>query len=272
MSKNKNRDRMEYSVQEDSDTSGEITINLKDLAIPIAIIINSIIIAIAILLAGRETKGSVQGATVTPKVTESAQEENPAKQTILGNSPYLGDKDTAKIAIVEFSDYECPFCQRHHNQTYPQIYENYIKTGQAIYVFKNFVAVKSHDPVATTEGYAALCVKELAGNSNDAYFKMNDLLYKNTQTNGAGLPEGKDIYTLGASLGVDANALKTCVESEKYAQFMSDDAKAASDAGIQGTPAFIVGKLSNDGNIDGKLIYGAYPFDTFKTIADEMLQ
>lgn len=258
-----------------SDEDGDvITLNLQSYLLPIAIIVNAIIIAIAILLAGRgSTTTATVNNTVKPTTTIAAEEDQNSTEssTSLGESPYLGNRETAKIAIVEFSDYECPFCQRHHLQVYPDIIKNYVETDKAIYVYKNYIAVPSHDPAATTEAYAALCARELGGNSNAKYFQMGDLIYKNTGTNGAGLTADKSVTVLAGTIGLNADEMKNCIDSGKYASVMATDEEAAINAGIQGTPGFIVGVLNADGTIDGKIIAGAYPFSEFQRIADEML-
>ena len=272
MSKNKNTTASQVVKKSDED-SEVITVNLQPYILPIAVVVNAIIIAIAILLVGRGTTTTTVKDTPNPTPT-IAQESDPnstESSTTLGDSPYLGNRDAAKIAIVEFSDYECPFCQRHHLQVYPEIVKNYVETDKAIYVYKNYIAVPSHDPAATTEAYAALCARELGGNSNAKYFQMGDLIYKNTGTNGAGLAAEKSVTTLAATIGLNAEQMQNCIDSAKYAAVMTADEEAATSAGIQGTPGFIVGVLNADGTIDGKIIAGAYPFSEFQRIADEML-
>lgn len=281
MSKNKQTNKVKEAtvskkvVAQKTEDSETITLNLQPYLLPIAIVVNAIIIAVAILLAGRGTATTTVATDTTVIPTVAAAEETDPNSTetttSIGNSPYLGNKDAAKIAIVEFSDYECPFCKRHHLEEYPEIIANYIDTNKAIYVYKNYIAVPSHDPAATQEAYAALCARELSGNSNAKYFEMGDLIYTNTGTNGAGLSGGNSIYTFAETLGLNADQFKTCVESGKYADTMSTDEQAALSAGIQGTPGFVVGVLNADGSVDGKIIAGAYPFSEFQRIAEEML-
>ncbi len=259
----------DVSNEKDSET---VVLNLQPYLIPISIIINAIIIAIAILLLGRggfTTTTSTLGATAVPTAA-AADPNGQASTTNIKDSPYLGNRDSAKVAIVEFSDFECPFCQRHFQQVFPDIKKNYIDSGKIIYAFKNYIAVPSHNPIATTEAYAALCVRELSGNSNQKFFDYHDLLYTNTKTNGAGLGD-TDVYKLGTQMGVNADALKTCVESAKYAATMTSDEADGNAAGIQGTPGFVVGVLSADGTVTGKLIAGAYPYTEFQAKIDEML-
>ena len=110
----------------------------------------------------------------------------PKQETSLDDDPVLGDKSKATIAIVEFSDYECPFCQRHFLQTFPQIKKDYIDTGKVILVFRDYVAVPSHNPAATDIAIAAECVKLLSDDKK--YYEFHDYMMGNTRSNGQGLP------------------------------------------------------------------------------------
>ncbi len=245
-----------------------LTINLNPYLTPISIIITGIMISLALLASNRTT--SVLGTSGTPTATPTAVEEvNPAAKTSVDDDPYLGNKETAKVAIVEFSDYECPFCQRHHEQTFPSIVTDYINSGKAIYVFRDYIAVPSHNPAATTEAYAANCIREQL-NSNTKYFEYADLLFKNSKGNGGGL-EGNGLYDYAKQVGANADTLKTCIESAKFAADLAADEAAAGEAGVQGTPGFVVGVLGADGSVDGKIIAGAYPYETFKAMIEEML-
>ena len=109
--------------------------------------------------------------------------EKTAKVSI-DDDPILGDKNKAKVAIVEFSDYECPFCQKFHNDTFDQLVENYIDNGKVIYVYRDF-PLSFHEPKASEAAAAANCVKEVAG--DEKYFEFSKLYYERTKSNGEGL-------------------------------------------------------------------------------------
>jgi protein-disulfide isomerase len=96
----------------------------------------------------------------------------------------LGDKN-APVTLIEFSDYECPFCQRHFKQVYPSIKKDYVDTGKVKIVFRDFVAVTAHNPNATTEALAASCAREQGG--DEAYYQVHDHIFANTKSNGQGL-------------------------------------------------------------------------------------
>ena len=101
----------------------------------------------------------------------------------LDDDPKEGS-DSADVVIVEFSDYECPFCKRHVDQTYPSLKSKLIDSGQVQLVFRD-LPLSFHDPVATQAAVAANCAREQGGDAS--YFKYHDAYFKSTQTNGKGL-------------------------------------------------------------------------------------
>lgn len=107
----------------------------------------------------------------------------PAASTSVDDDPFLGNEDEA-IVVVEFSDYECPFCQRHHNETYPEIISNFVDNGKAKYVFRDY-PLSFHEPKASEAAVAANCI--FAQGGSVAYFQFSDLYYENTKSNGEGL-------------------------------------------------------------------------------------
>jgi protein-disulfide isomerase len=116
------------------------------------------------------TARSADGLT---KATASVDDD-----AVLGNA-------NAPVTLIEFSDYECPFCQRHFKQVYPSIKKDYVDTGKVKVVFRDFVAVPGHNPNATTAAMAASCAKELGG--DEGYYAMHDYYFTNTKANGQGI-------------------------------------------------------------------------------------
>lgn len=113
----------------------------------------------------------------------SGSGEKSAKVNI-DDDPVKGNKDKAKVAIVEFSDFECPFCQRYHSDTFDQIVSDYIDTDKVVYVYRDF-PLSFHEPKASEAANAANCVREVAGDAK--FFEFSKIYYKNTQANGKGL-------------------------------------------------------------------------------------
>jgi protein-disulfide isomerase len=174
------------------------------------------------------------------------------------DDPVLGDKN-APITLIEFSDYECPFCKRHFTQTFPQIKEKYIDTGKVKYIFRDY-PLPFHDPMATQQAMAAECVREQGGDKS--YFAYHDSLFENTTSNGQGMEKSK-LYELAEDAGVNKATFTECLDSEKYKDEVAKDIADGQKAGVNGTPAFLV---------NGQLISGAQSFAAFEQVIEEELK
>lgn len=177
-------------------------------------------------------------------------------------------KNKAKIAIVEFSDYECPYCKSFHDNTLDQIIKNYVDTGDAIFVYRDF-PLSFHEPAATTEAQAAQCVFKLAG--DEKYYDFANLIYANTGTNGKGMSNDK-LLELVDKVGVNKGDFQKCVDSGEFKDEIKQDETDGGDAGINGTPGFIVGILDSEGNVDGEMVSGAQPYSVFQTAIEKQLE
>jgi protein-disulfide isomerase len=113
-----------------------------------------------------------------------ADENFPAAQISIDDDPLLGNKDEAKVAVVEFSDFECPYCQRFHQTTYDQIINEFVDNGEVVFVYRDF-PLSFHDPVATNAAVAMECVQDMEG--DEKAFEFIEAYYENTKTNGSGL-------------------------------------------------------------------------------------
>lgn len=169
----------------------------------------------------------------------------------------LGDPN-APVTIVEFSDYECPFCKRHATQVLPLLKEQYIDTGKVKLVFRD-LPLDFHDPLATQEAIAAECAREQGGDAT--YYEYHDLIFETTNSNGQGL-EKSQLYDLAGQVGVDKSKFTECLDSEKYEDEVQKDMAAAQKYGISGTPGFLV---------NGWFINGAQPFSVFEEIIEQEL-
>ena len=262
------------------DAGSVVTIDLQPLLVPFSIFISALMISVAIFFAGQSIAKSINpdafdkagdsgdSADTGDAGTGTAPTAVPATNgtTTIDDDPILGDPD-AKVAIVEFSDYECPFCQRYWEQTQPQIKTNYIDTGKVMFVYRD-LPLPFHDPAATKEAYAAECVRDQGGDI--AYFKMHDKIFETTQGNGTGLTDDQIKQLAGAS-GVNGDNVITCINDEKFKDEVDKDKADATAAGINGTPGFIVGTVDSEGNVTGKIISGAQPYSAFEAAIAEAL-
>ena len=215
-------------------------------------------------------KGGIttQGSINNQQPVAVAQPQQPTKGVAsIDDDPVLGDKN-APVTIIEFSDYECPFCKRHFDETLPQLVKNYVDTGKVKIVFRDF-PLGFHDPMATKEAVAANCAGKQGGNT--AYFKYHDEIFTRTISNGNGLSE-TDLTTIATDLGLNLNSFNTCVFDPAQTDEVKKDIADGTAAGASGTPTFVIGKSTSNGEIDGDLVVGAQPYAAFQAIIDPLLQ
>jgi protein-disulfide isomerase len=188
----------------------------------------------------------------TPSLTEA--------QASIDDDPLLGKSD-APITLIEFSDYQCPFCARFYRDTFPQIKKDYIDKGKVRYIFRDFPLLSIH-PKAQMAAEAAQCAGE-----QDKYWKMHDILFENQ-----GSMETENLKGYAERLGLNMDDFNKCLEQSRYTNEVKNDIQAGEGAGVQGVPAFIIGRTTDDGNIKGKFIRGAHPYLTFETAIEEILK
>ena len=179
------------------------------------------------------------------------QEEQPtrAKITDLSGVSMLGQK-TAPLTIVEYTDYQCPFCQRFHVTAFSELKKQYIDTGKVRFFSKD-MPLDFH-PNALRAAQAARCAAE-----QKKFWELRDVMGAN--------PDKLDIdhiMNFAADLRMDTVALRACVDSGKYKDTVQRDVLEAMKIGANGTPTFIVGKSVGEG-VDGELVVGAMPFEMF---------
>ncbi len=173
----------------------------------------------------------------------------------IGDAYSLGDPN-APVVMVEYTDFQCPFCSRHFQETFPQIKTNYIDTGLVYYVFKDFPLTSIH-PQAVAASEAARC----AGDQN-AYVEMHDRLFS-SQAQWSGQAGAVDIFIDYASqLGLDQAAFSECMETNKYQAAIQTDLQEGASFGVRGTPAFF---------INGNFVSGAQPYSAFEQAIDGLL-
>lgn len=201
------------------------------------------------------------------QVAAQPQAQRPTKGVAsVDDDPILGDKD-APVTIIEFSDYECPFCKRHFDETLPQLIENYVKPGKVKIVFRD-LPLGFHEPMATKEAIAANCAREQGGDTK--YFQYHDEIFTRTISNGNGLSEN-DLTTIALDTGLDINSFNSCLLDPAQEDEVRKDVADASKAGASGTPTFVIGKSSSSGEIDGELLVGAQPYAAFQVLLDSLL-
>ncbi len=180
-----------------------------------------------------------------------ALQERPAKEPTKVNvtaddSPYIGPKN-ASVVIIEFSDYQCPFCKRFYEQTQSKILKAY---GNKIkFVFRDFPI----HPLSMNASLAADCAGE-----QGRYFKYHNLLFANVNE----WSKTGNFSKYAEELDLNMTEFNSCFTSQKYINKVKQDKQAGIKAGVRGTPTFF---------INGILLSGNQPYSAFKTIIDSEL-
>jgi len=184
-----------------------------------------------------------QGVKAAPK-----EEITRAKLNLVGFA-MLGSWN-APLTVVEFTDYQCPFCQRFHTTTFPDLKKDYIDTGKVRFFSRDMPLDFHANAMRAAE--AARCA-----NDQGQFWRLRDLMGSN--------PDKLDLeHILGfaGDLKMDTNAMRACVESEKYKNAVQTDVLEAMKIGANATPTFVIGKSTAEG-VDGELMIGALPYVMF---------
>jgi len=168
----------------------------------------------------------------------------------VADAPSLGRAD-APVTIVEFSDYQCPFCQRFYNTTLAALKKDYIDAGKVRYVFRDYPLEQLHSH-ARKAAEAAHCAGE-----QGKYWQMHDALFQNQ-----GALELPQLAERARSLGLDGATFDTCLD-----RGLAEGAAA----GVEGTPGFVIGRTKTGDTVEGTPIRGAQSLDTFRQIIEQLL-
>lgn len=203
------------------------------------------------------TNPLANGGPVAP--TPSAPEPTVTADPADIDDDELKGSASATVTLIEFTDYQCPFCSRHYEQTLPSILENYVDTGKVKYVVRDFPL--SFHPNAQKAAEATECAAE-----DGKFWEMHDKLFVSQPewSNAADAPAMFKKYA--KEMGV-SSAFDTCLDSGAMAAEVNADLADGSAAGIGGTPGFWI--VSDSG--ESKNISGAYPYATFQAAFDAML-
>jgi protein-disulfide isomerase len=170
-----------------------------------------------------------------------------------------GNKD-ATVAVIEYSDFECPFCKSVF-PTYQQVMQTY--GDKVMWVYRQFPL--SFHQNAQKEAEASECIAELGG--NDAFWKYNDYVFSHTTSNGTGFALDQ-LPVAAKQAGVDVTKFQSCLDSGKYQKQVQNSETAATAAGVDGTPGNFVYNLKTK---ESTPLIGAVPFANFKTAIDAAL-
>ena len=228
------------------------------------VLIITLIIA-AFFLGSLTNKVSTMEKNTAPSIAAGDVNASPAptaatkKPKAVSASDHIRGNVAAKVTLIEYSDFECPFC-KNFEPTLSDLFKTY---GDKIRLVYRHYPLPFHQN-AEKEAEASECVANIG--NNDAFWKFSDAIYSRTTSNGTGFALDA-LGPLATEAGVDQQQFQNCLDSGKYAQLIKDSTAEGSAAGVSGTPStFIIDAKGNS-----QLVVGAQPIDAFKTVIDKAL-
>lgn len=165
----------------------------------------------------------------------------------------------APVGIVEFADFQCPYCARHHAQTFPALKREYVDTGKARYFFRNYPL--AFHPEARPAAIAANCAAR-----QDAFLPIYEELFANTRS------LGPELYVQAAAgEQLDQDAFARCLNDRRAADEVDNELLYAQSLGVTGTPTFFIGRIEGDKLVDARRLVGAQSGGSFSSIIEAQL-
>lgn len=198
------------------------------------------------------------GSRVTPQVQKFEEQD-----VTIGQSPFKGEQN-ATVTLIEYSDYQCPFCSRHYRLVMPALVSEYVETGKLKYVMRENPIPSLHSN-AFNASMAALCAGD-----QEKYWDMHNLLFDNQRALGVA-----NIKKFAETLSLDTVAFNECLDKGKYIKRVNDDIASGSKLGVKGTPGFVLGVTDPDDPNKARIsvfIKGAQSLDNFKRTIDKLLE
>jgi protein-disulfide isomerase len=255
-----------HSDVEEVDVSISENPRRRDLFLPISILAAALMVGGAIVFmtlykgggtspaGGNGTNGNpVAGASTTMSVAQAMALD--PRDAILGNAD-------ASVTLIEYGDYQCPFCVQFFSQTEPEIVQNYVNTGKVRMVFRDFAFLGAE---STAAAEAAQCAED-----QNKLWAYHDALYTakagDEERGGAeddGFYTPAEFLSLAQQVGLALPAFTSCINTDADANIVAQEKGAAAAIGVNSTPSFL---------IDGQLLTGAQPYSIFQQALDVALK
>jgi len=218
-------------------------------------------LVISIVILQKVSTGKVQKAAEVRQPQQAPQpspEEPSVVSASIDDDPIKGSK-SAPVIILEFSDFQCPYCRMFAQNTLPQITEKYVKTGKAMVVFRD-LPLPFHN-FAMDAAIAAEC----AGRQGK-FWEMHDKLFS------TGALGADNIKGYAKEIGLKSGAFEECQKDGSIRDEIQKDANEAANYGIRGTPSFIIGKNEGGKTFKGEVVKGAQPYPVFESVIEKYLK
>jgi protein-disulfide isomerase len=234
----------------------------RDMFLPVSILIAAVMVGGAIVFATLYKGGGAPAGGPGNIVEATSTTPNPAAAMTLGPRDAILGNASATVTLVEYGDYQCPYCVQFFSQTQPQIIQDYVNTGKVRVVFRDFAFLGAE---STASANAAQCAED-----QGKLWAYHDALYsaKLADDNNGG-SEDDGFYTttefvrLAQQVGLNIPTFTNCVNNNADANIVAQEKGAAADAGVDSTPSFI---------INGTMITGAQPYSVFQQALDAALK
>lgn len=231
----------------------------QNFIIPIAILAAGAIIATAVIFAPAREKTPQSPAagnnTTTQADTLAQRAAQGAALAVRSNDYILGDP-TAPVTIIEFGDFQCPYCGSFHQTVSPQLREQYIKTGKVKFIWRDFAFLGQESMDAAR---AARCAGE-----QEKFWDYHDYLFEHQNGENGGAFSIPNLKQFARILGLNQTAFDRCIDdSQKYADAVLTDTKIGREAGVNGTPTTFV---------NGERLVGLASFATIEGLIRSALQ
>jgi protein-disulfide isomerase len=201
-----------------------------------------------------EASVNSESPVVIPTADNSAEQQKLMETVLAKTRHFLGDPD-APVTIIEFADFQCPYCGRFSAETELQIDEQYMQSGKVRFAYFNFAFL---GPESNWAAEAAECASD-----QNKFWEYHDKLYASQSGENQGAFSKDKLKQFAKELGLDTSAFDECLDSGKYTQLVQDESSMAASIGVRSTPTFL---------INGQAVVGAQPFEIFKQTIDSLLK
>lgn len=242
---------------EDTKAEQKKQIQKEIMSLSTAILAGAVIVGLAVLLGANMMVDKLggQGATQLAGGVAGAPTGNDNLIAEIADRKTAPKEGAGKVIVQEFSDFQCPFCQKFWNESYKQIKKDYIDTNKITFIYRHFPLGFHANAQKAAE--AAECA-----NLQDKFWAYHDILFTKGKADGTGL-DVQSLKLYAKEAGLNAPQFNSCLDENKTADIVDADTKEGQKAGVTGTPTFF---------INGKRLVGALPYAEFKKVIEEALK
>lgn len=201
-----------------------------------------------------EASVNSESPVVIPTADNSAAQQKLMETVLAQTRHFMGDPD-APVTIIEFADFQCPYCGRFFAETKPQIDEQYMQSGEVRFAYFNFAFL---GPESNWAAEAAECASD-----QNKFWEYHDKLYASQAGENQGAFNKDNLKKFAEELALDTSTFDECLDSGKYTQLVQDESSLASSIGVRSTPTFL---------INGQAVVGAQPYEIFQQTIDSLLK